>query len=406
MMAAWPRSRQETARILSLCSGYGGLDLALRAVHGGRVVAHAETDRHAASVLAWHWPEVPNLGDLTTADFAQVGDIDWLTAGYPCQPFSTAGRRRGGSDPRNLWPAIADALRRVRPRHALLENVAAHLSLGFDKVLADLADVGYDARWGVVRASDAGAPHRRARLFVLATSRGEAPDGHNGRCVGRRSCGHPSPADAPRHAWRVCDRDDAAATDPRRQGLGNQPESAPGLEARPSPSDQPAGGSRPWAPRLWGPYASAIHRWECLTRPAPAPTAPAPRGGERLDPAFVEWLMGLPAGWVTAVPGVPRSAQLRVLGNGVVPAQAVLALAVLGDDDFWYTAEPSSRRPLKVDCLFRYRRPSHWLHAGLIGGGAVESASPGSVLRQRHTTNPAEFGDVVMEHASSEVHHA
>lgn len=119
----------------SLCSGYGGLDLGLTAAVGGNVVWHAETDPAAARVLAERWPGIPNLGDITTVDWTTVPDVDWLTAGYPCQPYSEAGQRKGTDDERHLWPAVARAIRHLRPRYVLLENVKAHLRRGFPSVL-------------------------------------------------------------------------------------------------------------------------------------------------------------------------------------------------------------------------------------------------------------------------------
>lgn len=89
----------------------------------------------------------------------------------------------------------------------------------------------------------------------------------------------------------------------------------------------PAGSGAADHGATWGPYAAAVHRWErALGRVAPAPTEPAPRGGQRLAPVFVEWLMGIPSGWVTAVPGITRNEQLKALGNGVVPQQATAAV--------------------------------------------------------------------------------
>lgn len=156
-------------RIGSLFSGYGGLDLAVAQHYGAEVVWHAEVEPAACRVLGARFPGVPNLGDVTGVDWATVPPIDILTAGWPCQPFSHAGNRRGTSDPRHLWPHVATALRVLRPRILVGENVAAHLGLGFDHVLADLAALGFDAWWGVVRASDTGAPHRRERLWVVAS---------------------------------------------------------------------------------------------------------------------------------------------------------------------------------------------------------------------------------------------
>lgn len=153
-------------RIGSLCSGYGGLEMGVQAVLGGTVAWHVEYDKDASKILRHHWPDVPNHGDLTTVTWDWVHAIDVLTAGYPCQPFSHAGKRKGSHDERHLWPHVARAIGRLRPRLVVLENVRGHVSLGLDAVLGDLAALGYDARWGVVRASDAGAPHGRARVFL------------------------------------------------------------------------------------------------------------------------------------------------------------------------------------------------------------------------------------------------
>jgi len=153
----------------SLCTGYGGLDIAA-AVLGARPARVAEADPHAAAVLARQWPGVPNLGDITALDWAAVPPVDLVTAGWPCQDISyadpgagiTEGTRSG------LWLTIADGLRHLRPAYVFLENVAALRTRGLAKVLGDLAALGYDAQWLCLRASDAGACHRRDRLFALA----------------------------------------------------------------------------------------------------------------------------------------------------------------------------------------------------------------------------------------------
>ena len=155
-------------RIGSLFSGYGGLDMAVSSVLGGSVAWHVEFDKAPSRILAHHYPDVPNYGDVTQVDFTTIEPVDVLTGGYPCQPFSHAGLRKGTDDDRHLWPHVLRAIREMGPRLAILENVRGHISLGFDVVLADLASVGWSARWGVVRASDAGAPHQRARLFIVA----------------------------------------------------------------------------------------------------------------------------------------------------------------------------------------------------------------------------------------------
>jgi DNA (cytosine-5)-methyltransferase 1 len=168
-------------RIGSLFSGAGGLDMAVEAVFGGTTVWHAEIDKGASKVLAYRWPEVPNLGDITEINWSNwkpLLEVDILCGGYPCQPFSAAGQRKGTDDDRHLWPYFAAAICVLRPRFVVLENVAGHRSMGFDSVLADLAEARYDAQWCSVRASDVGAPHRRERLFVLATDTGN--DGRPG----------------------------------------------------------------------------------------------------------------------------------------------------------------------------------------------------------------------------------
>lgn len=156
-------------RIGSLCTGYGGLDLAVEAVLGGRLCWYAETDRHAQTVLKERWPGVVNLGDIREIDWTGVEPVDVLTAGFPCQDISNAGKRAGIKGKQSiLWKVVAEAVRALQPGLVYVENVAALRSRGLDAVLGDLAQVGYDARWVCVRASDVGAAHRRDRLFLLA----------------------------------------------------------------------------------------------------------------------------------------------------------------------------------------------------------------------------------------------
>lgn len=156
-------------RIGSLCTGYGGLDLAVELVLGGRLCWYAETDPHASTVLARHWPGIANLGDLRAVDWTGVEPVDIITAGFPCQDISNAGKRAGIHGAHSsLWTCVVDAVRTLRPRLLVVENVAALLRRGFDVVHADLATLGYDTSWTCLRASDIGAAHRRDRLFLLA----------------------------------------------------------------------------------------------------------------------------------------------------------------------------------------------------------------------------------------------
>lgn len=155
-------------RFGSLFSGIGGLDLGLERA-GMECVWQSEIDPHCSRVLAKHWPNTPNLGDINGIEWERVPAVDVICGGYPCQPFSYAGHRNGADDPRHLWPRFFDAIRILRPRFALLENVPGHLSLGFGQVLADLASIGYDTQWDCIPAASVGAPHRRDRVFVIAS---------------------------------------------------------------------------------------------------------------------------------------------------------------------------------------------------------------------------------------------
>ncbi len=171
-----PETRQGgTINGLALCAGIGGLELGIKRALAGRLrtVCFVERDPYAASVLVARMEDsaldrAPIWDDLKTFDGrAWRGKVDLISAGYPCQPFSQAGSRQGADDPRHLWPSVARIIREVGPRFVCLENVRGHLSLGFDRVLGDLADLGFDAEWETFKASDVGAPHRRERLFVL-----------------------------------------------------------------------------------------------------------------------------------------------------------------------------------------------------------------------------------------------
>lgn len=349
-------------RIGSLFSGYGGLDMAVSSVTGATTAWVSDIDKGANKILAHRYPDVPNLGDISTVDWTQVEPVDILTGGYPCQPFSLSGDRKGTADERHLWPFVREAVRHLRPRLTVLENVAGHRSMGFDRVLGDLAEDGLNAQWTSVLASDAGAPHRRERLFILVTDPAglgsespwpslaisRRPD--RARGTGERAL-LPTP--------RVSDTNGAGAhgdggldlrtavahlPTPRATRGGSStetvallptPKASDGEWGLPRTSGRPPEMATHLATRIeftdFGIYAAAIGRWERVTgRPAPSPTDPSGKGGRpQLAPRFTEWLMGLPAGWITDVPGITRSEALKACGNGVVPQQAIAALRVL-----------------------------------------------------------------------------
>ncbi|WP_449281230.1 DNA cytosine methyltransferase [Leucobacter sp.] len=152
----------------SLCSGYGGLDIAAEQLLDARTIWCAEFEDAPSRVLEARFPDVPNVHDVKRIPWWIMAPIDVMTAGYPCQPFSLAGARKGEDDERHLWPSIAEGIRIMRPRHVLLENVRGHLSLGFDQVLHDLNALGYAVVWRILAASAVGACHRRERLWIYA----------------------------------------------------------------------------------------------------------------------------------------------------------------------------------------------------------------------------------------------
>ena len=321
-------------RLGSLFSGYGGLDMAVENVTGATTAWVSDIDKGARKILAHRYPDVPNLGDISTVDWSQVEPVDVLTGGYPCQPFSQAGQRKGLDDERHLWPYVRQAIRHLRPRLVVLENVAGHRSMGFDRVLGDLAEDGLHARWASLRAADVGAPHGRERLFIIV-----ADPRRSGRLEALQHDGRSASAE---NGSGVPDERDrlTGRPRPRRVALLPTPVGTDAIGARNATAERPNGNGKHHTGTTltdvvwqgsWGQYAAAIARWEhTLGRPAPAPTEPTGRtNAHRLSPAFVEWMMGLPAGWVTDVPELTRNEQLKALGNGVVPQQAEAALRLL-----------------------------------------------------------------------------
>ena len=173
-------------KCLSLFSGAGGGDLAAQHLLGFETVGYVEWNKYCQRVLAQRIEdgflnEAPIFGDIdefvrSGAAKKYQGFVDVLTAGFPCQPFSVAGKKRGQDDDRNKWPQTLQCIRDVRPRYALLENVPGLLNSGyFGEILSSLAEIGFDARWCVLGADDVGAPHRRKRLWILAYPKHERP---------------------------------------------------------------------------------------------------------------------------------------------------------------------------------------------------------------------------------------
>lgn len=350
-----------TTVIGSLCTGYGGLDMGVAAALGGtaNLAWVADNDPHITRLFARRFPGSPNLGDLSAVRWPRVERVDVITAGFPCQDVSAAGSDAGivKGKRSSVWSYVLDAVRHLRPRLLVLENVAALRWRGLDQLLADLAQAGYDARWRCVRACDIGAPHQRERVFVVAhpvcQRRPPRPFGPASAYATRTPgaplrCAVPSAPHAQTHPSCAHRQTGSHSRTPaahaaRQRRLEGQLATA--LFVR-SPHAalcghryvhrQRSGVAQPPSAYAWGDHEAAIRRWEEeLGRAAPAPTEAGTRGQPRLSAVLVEWMMGLPEGWVTGSElGIPRPAQLQALGNGVVPQQATVAVRHLLNDEF------------------------------------------------------------------------
>jgi DNA (cytosine-5)-methyltransferase 1 len=379
-------------RIGSLFSGAGGLDMAVEAVFGGTVVWHSEIDKAASKVLAHRYPDVPNLGDITEINWDNwkpMLEVDILCGGFPCQDVSSAGKRAGikSGTRSGLWSVFAEAIDTLRPSIVIIENVRGLLSAQAHRnvesedpvvgdgerrpvlraagaVFGDLSDIGYDAAWTTLAAGDIGAPHRRERVFIVATdTSGERHGGQQDTgMVGRLGGAEASSArERERSRGVPGDRDEKASggrvnllPTPRSSdcfGAGLQCDGGMDLRTTvtllPTPtavtSRNATSGRKPGAKfnsgttlddvafiDQWGKYAAAIRRWETINGPAPKPTEPNTKGKPRLNPEFSSWMMGWPPGWVTAPEiGISRNDQLKIVGNGVCPQQAAAALRYL-----------------------------------------------------------------------------
>jgi len=275
---------------------------------------------HLVDKMQQGWlDEAPVWTDIRTFDGRPWrGKVVGLVGGYPCQPFSVAGKRAGEADPRHLWPEIKRLVCEIRPRWCFFENVAGHLRLGFDRVLCDLAKIGYDAVWTTLAAGDVGATHQRKRLFILAFTCAERPS-----------------------------REQADETRPRNnfgKPGGTKLADACGIrQKRPSKIGKLEGKQRLaiGGQGIFPPGPGELEKWaEILKRqpelaPAVADTKPKRHkkgmqpetvgadsaDGNETQPAVCGMADGLAS----------RVERLRALGNGVVPIQAAVAFRMLAD---------------------------------------------------------------------------
>lgn len=154
-------------RFLSLFAGIGGFDLGLER-SGMECVGQVEIDPYCQAVLAKHWPHVKRMGDIREVKGNEFGSVDLVCGGFPCQPFSSAGKRRGKADDRFLWPEMLRVIETIRPSWIIGENVAGLISLGLDEVLANLESKEYACRPFIIPACALNAPHRRDRVWIMA----------------------------------------------------------------------------------------------------------------------------------------------------------------------------------------------------------------------------------------------
>jgi|694.fasta_scaffold01756_2 DNA (cytosine-5)-methyltransferase 1 len=343
-------------KIGALCAGYGGLELALQHIGTQTELAwFSDTDNHANHVMSTRFKTSVGLGDLTK--ISNPPSVDVVTAGFPCQPVSQAGKRLGMEDERWLIDDVCRIGREAGAKFLLLENVSgictANGGHAFSRVVSALAENGFSAEWTHLPAAEVGAPHNRLRWFCLAyTDSGGHGCPQNCGTVGRLDIRNESETrERERSRTQFGNRSDASHADPNSASKQTWGDTGCGGECfwqelmgySPSFADSYLSGrvqhgrscadetKHPAFKRCsdghdrFGQYGPAIARWEFVVGRC-APDAVDASG--RLNASFVEWMMGLPEGWVTDIVD-SRTAQLKLLGNGVVPQQAAHAFRIL-----------------------------------------------------------------------------
>jgi DNA (cytosine-5)-methyltransferase 1 len=328
----------KTITHVGLCAGYGGVELGLkRVIQTLRTVALCEIEAFAianlvAKMEAGLLDPAPIWTDLKTFPYAEFhGKVDILTGGYPCQPFSSAGKRLGKDDPRHLWPYIADGIRVMRPRVCFFENVEGHISLGLSTVISDLEEMGYSVSWGIFSASEVGAPHQRKRVFILANlkcsglegmlqdigAKGwQAERGFVARCCQHRGNAWPSRPGQHQHAWeppRVLGNSNRLNW--RTQTEGRQHDAKAGSTSEGMGDSD--GGDGQWCARREARHTTQSNEDAFVWETKPALGGDADGSADRLDDAELYESCD------------NRTDELRLLGNGVVPATAEKAFITL-----------------------------------------------------------------------------
>ena len=334
---------------LALCAGGLGLEIGITLALPGKyqVVCAVERQAYAASVIVAGLEKTalgacPVWNELATFDpLPWRGVVDIITAGYPCQPYSNAGRRLGLDDPRNVWPQLKRIIRGAAPGWCFFENVDGHLGRGFEHIKSELEGLGYRVAAGIFSAAEVGAPHLRKRLFILAEL--SDPDGRSGQ-AGRESAGRPQGADPDRQ----CQGPDLADA----QGPGTQTAKQSGRGRGPvagsdNLADADCGGQQGRMVAQNAPEGSAAKGCCAISDSSGVGCRPELSGQETAHPVFARrdslWPAGpsepqksweaprlLESGLGGAVDGLAVGPeQLHLLGSGVCPVSAAMAFVAL-----------------------------------------------------------------------------
>jgi len=291
---------EELPTVISFCSGYAGIERGLDlAGIRHRVIAYVEIEAFAIANLvskmeSGQLPAAPIYTDLKTFPSELFRDaVDIITGGYPCQPFSAAGKRLGEKDPRHLWPYIREHIYTIQPARVFLENVEGHISMGLSSVISDLEEDGYGATWGIFSAREVGAPHQRKRVYIMADTI------------------------SLRHRWGNSDgcedkRQKVLSGEQGRSEVGSKVEGRSKCRGEMADTEsQRVQGLRASGEQEPGAYGEAELPVRQGQRPRQANWEPEPRVGRVVDGC------------------ADRVDRIRLLGNGVVPQTAAKAWQVL-----------------------------------------------------------------------------
>ena len=321
--------------VLDIFSGIGGFSIGLEAA-SMQTVAFCEINPFCQKILTRHWPSVPIFSDITIIhkeDLKTLPRIDVIAGGFPCQDISVAGKQKGITAKRSgLWKEFARLINEIRPKYAIIENVANLRSTGLISVLQDLWKIGYDAEWHCIPASAFGAPHRRDRIWIIAHP---AYIGKVGLSVGKKEA-ESALGDGCKNAPDTdCKRWDSGEYNQQGRYLsGNKnrkyPQTQQEWELRESRTSQickilPDTDCQRLqrhrrfeeiSPICTQEQVSVYYCSRGIKQWGKEPSEVARLKDERLNPDWVEWLMGYPISWTD---GGSRMQRLQSLGNAVVP---------------------------------------------------------------------------------------